>query len=295
MSYASKQWDFPEYEINGNSGKAEIVALLPHLSVNTESAILYECTEFWTLEPRTLPTSYWSWIKSGKGTVKIRNIPGVIKAEPGSFILFPAEWEHSFFPETGEEMKMVNVHFHAKFYDILDAPRLFRLAGKFPDTENNIGKRSLELCRIFQHKPPGWKQYMNNLVSIQLFELIYNFPAKINFTSGQARKLSRLQPALTHIERRLGEPDLNTGDIAASIHVSQVYLRKLFKDAFGQSPIQFVHGRRIQRACSLLRGSELRIKEIAAESGFNDIQFFYRIFRRLLGTTPAAYREAPDF
>ena len=286
---------FAPFAVSGSASSVELAALLPSLRVEAESARYYACGPEWKVEPRTRPTSYWSWIVSGRGTVTMQCVSGGIAAEPGSLILFPAEVKHSFYPGPGEAMEMINVHFFAKFYDILDMPGLINLSGKFLDKPGVCGQRSWELCRVFEHRPPGWKQYMTGLIRLQLFELIYNFPGKIEFTSEKVPRLSRLRPALEFIEQKLSDPELNTVEVAGTIHVSQVYLRKLFKEAFGQSPVQFIHRRRIQHACLLLRQSGLRIKEIAAESGFNDLQFFYRIFRRQLGTTPAAYRQSPEF
>jgi AraC-like DNA-binding protein len=69
----------------------------------------------------------------------------------------------------------------------------------------------------------------------------------------------------------------------------------LFNSLFGESPVKFINHRRIELACKLLRESDLPVKGVAEKSGFRNLQFFYRVFTRITGMTPALYRNTSDF
>ena len=53
----------------------------------------------------------------------------------------------------------------------------------------------------------------------------------------------------------------------------------------------YIQELRIREACRLLETTEDSSAEIARESGFNDIKFFYQTFKKTMGMTPAKYRK----
>jgi transcriptional regulator GlxA family with amidase domain len=65
-----------------------------------------------------------------------------------------------------------------------------------------------------------------------------------------------------------------------------------FQAATGRRPIQYVHELRIERARELLEIGREPVEEIGALVGYEDPTFFRRLFRRITGVTPAAYRRA---
>lgn len=58
----------------------------------------------------------------------------------------------------------------------------------------------------------------------------------------------------------------------------------------GQSPVDFINRKRIERAQFLLLGEKAPLKETAEEVGFQDVYYFSRIFRKITGISPARYR-----
>ena len=74
--------------------------------------------------------------------------------------------------------------------------------------------------------------------------------------------------------------------------VSRSCLYRAFQAEFGCSPSVYLTRYRIQRACQLLRHSQLPIGTVAASVGFEDPFYFSRAFRRETGHSPSAYRIA---
>ena len=73
--------------------------------------------------------------------------------------------------------------------------------------------------------------------------------------------------------------------------MSERSLLRHFKVRYGVSPLEMLHGLRVTRARMLLESSYLSTEAIAEKCGWRDVAMFRDVFRRLTGTTPAAYRE----
>lgn len=81
------------------------------------------------------------------------------------------------------------------------------------------------------------------------------------------------------------------GDLAAAAHMSESSLSATFKQATGQSPIDYLIRLRIQRAAELLRHGAESISEVAFAVGFEDSNYFSRQFRKTMRTSPREYRR----
>jgi AraC family transcriptional regulator len=79
--------------------------------------------------------------------------------------------------------------------------------------------------------------------------------------------------------------------LAAELGVSPVRLARAFRRVHGESLGTYHRRLRIRRACERLRDGDATLAEVALETGFSDQSHFTRVFRRLTGTTPAAYRH----
>lgn len=92
------------------------------------------------------------------------------------------------------------------------------------------------------------------------------------------------------IERRYCER-LLVEELAELANLSPNYFSRLFKRAFGISPIAYQRKLRIQAAQNLLLTTGLSAKEIARRIGFEDVYFFSKTFKQLVGASPVAYRR----
>jgi AraC-like DNA-binding protein len=106
-------------------------------------------------------------------------------------------------------------------------------------------------------------------------------------------KAARLRAIRSDILQELGREDLSTELIAARHGISPRYVRKLFEHD-GASFSAFVLAERLAKAERMLadrRYAHLNIAQIAHESGFGDVSYFNRMFRRRFGATPSDVRE----
>lgn len=112
--------------------------------------------------------------------------------------------------------------------------------------------------------------------------------SKIETSSGQS--LLRVGEVISTIETRYQEP-LTLNYLAKSAHLSVNHLLRLFKEATGQSPIDYLIRFRINKARELLAGTDLTVTEIGFKTGFSDSNYFARQFKKVTGVSPREYRK----
>jgi AraC-like DNA-binding protein/ligand-binding sensor protein len=84
--------------------------------------------------------------------------------------------------------------------------------------------------------------------------------------------------------------DLKLAQVAQAVHMSSFYFCKQFKKATGLNFTNYLSRVRVEKAKQLLLDPHLRVSEIAFECGFQSLTHFNRIFRKLVGEAPTAYR-----
>jgi transcriptional regulator GlxA family with amidase domain len=84
---------------------------------------------------------------------------------------------------------------------------------------------------------------------------------------------------------------LSLAELAGAIHVSVRTLQRRFLAATGVTPIQYQQALRLARAQALLEGGRQPVANVAEAVGYADRVAFGRLFKRLTGLTPAAWRQ----
>lgn len=100
----------------------------------------------------------------------------------------------------------------------------------------------------------------------------------------------RMRHVLEHIHARISN-EISVDELADEANVTKPYFIKLFKREFGTSPIQYINGKKVERAQLLLYTTNKAVKEVAYALGFNDQNYFIRMFRKATGITPQEYRK----
>jgi AraC family transcriptional regulator len=92
-----------------------------------------------------------------------------------------------------------------------------------------------------------------------------------------------------YIESRIGH-SITLADLARQSGLSPYYFTRVFKDATGLPPYQYVLHKRIEFARLCLRQDRLSVDGIAAACGFNDLAQFSKQFKKICGVPPSAFR-----
>jgi len=89
------------------------------------------------------------------------------------------------------------------------------------------------------------------------------------------------------------DPDLSLRELSTAIAIRENKISETFSRYFSKNFYDYVNGYRIQKACLLLKDSDLNILTIGMEVGFNSRSTFNSAFKRLTGQTPSQYRKTP--
>ncbi len=99
-----------------------------------------------------------------------------------------------------------------------------------------------------------------------------------------------LDCALEYIKNHYAEK-ITLDDLAGLEHISKSYLSRKFKQRTGYSVISYINRTRIERSKQFLMASVLDVNEIAYQVGFDSPKYFHRVFKELVGESPASFRR----
>lgn len=131
---------------------------------------------------------------------------------------------------------------------------------------------------------------------LQLIGHLYLFMDALVRSSTPAHNTSsklqdiHIRTAIDYIEQNYAR-DLTIADIAHACELTPSYFGKIFKDATGKPPQQFLIEHRMAKAAELLKLTSLSIAEIGAEVGYQDQLHFSRSFKKVYGQSPRAWRK----
>lgn len=102
----------------------------------------------------------------------------------------------------------------------------------------------------------------------------------------------KLKPAVLHIRENFADKEeMREERIAGICDMSVSHFRAVFKRETGMSVRDFIIQTRLAKAAHLLKNTNASILSVAMESGFGQVSCFNRIFSRVFGQTPTAFRK----
>ena len=105
------------------------------------------------------------------------------------------------------------------------------------------------------------------------------------------RQYRLISQAKEYIQQHYSDSGLSIRQIADAIGISETYLSSLFTQYTGENLITYLNSYRVKVAKDLLANSRIIIKEIGYKAGFNTVQNFNRVFKKIAGMTPGDYRK----
>lgn len=156
-------------------------------------------------------------------------------------------------------------------YSITTAPGLFDLFRKGFETDNGLTKQAALICLLNQIMPEKLQTLREQSELSMEFSLLFQY-------------LDTHPPAQVTIEK-----------LAELYGIGTSALSKRFSRKMRISLKRFLMEKQMAQACEMLLYSSLKIFEIADRLGYQDLQYFYRFFKKHTGQTPGAFRKKhPD-
>lgn len=130
---------------------------------------------------------------------------------------------------------------------------------------------------------------LTGAIAVQVLRQYSAFEPKVQQYSG-GLSLYQLRHTVEYINDNLSY-DLSLNTLAAMLGMSPYYFERLFKQSVGHTPHQYILQCRVERAKQLLRTTRQPIIEIACQVGCKNHSHFSKLFRKLTGVSPKAYRS----
>jgi AraC-like DNA-binding protein len=136
--------------------------------------------------------------------------------------------------------------------------------------------------RLLRAKPAGFEK----LLSAYAYEIVNELIA-----SSAPRRSAPVQKAMEILQHDLGRSFTNR-QLAREIGVSAPFLISRFRAETGHTPLRYRTQARITLARHLLRDTDMSVKEISQNAGFEDQLYFSRLFKKIAGIAPRQFRSA---
>jgi len=175
------------------------------------------------------------------------------------------------------------------------------MAVDYKDDLDKIKSRMIEIYIQVKRDLPESESFESNFISSLLkindkSELEYIFAGKIKeLVEGlnevrDAEMSSLISLALDFIKENYNK-NISLDDVAKEINMSYHYFSKFFKESTGSKFSDYISELRIEEAKKLLGNPINNIKDVCYAIGYNDPNYFSKIFRKMTGLTPTEYRQ----
>lgn len=135
------------------------------------------------------------------------------------------------------------------------------------------------------------KRSINQLTMGLLFLQLVNHTETLRTDPHFAHEQLMLQ-VLRYVEEHYAEGSLEA--LAAQLNYDVCFLSRAIKRETGQNFTVLIQNKRLRQAAYLLRSTAMRVIDISASVGYENISYFHRIFRAHFGMTPHKYRTSTE-
>ena len=156
--------------------------------------------------------------------------------------------------------------------------RIIQIMIKIMETQENEKIRELSTLALLQHL---WLIFYEN---VKLSD-----KEKVQTVDEAAQK--RVQLMMQYIHENYNH-EMSLDEIASHIGISKSTALNLFQRFLHTTPVSYLIGYRLQAASWLLKNTNKKVKSIAYESGFHNVDYFCRLFKKRYHLTPSEYRCA---
>lgn len=156
-------------------------------------------------------------------------------------------------------------------------------------TEEEFAKYTSMLSRFSNMKLLNGRDILEKAYLYELLAHIYNHFYDKAETTHKEPHVSLMIKLIQYIEEHLSE-DLSLQRLAAEVNFSRYHLCRVFKNYTGYTLNQYIVSKRIEKARSLINGTD-SISEISKNVGFNNYSYFYKTFKKTYGVSPAEWKK----
>ncbi len=216
------------------------------------------------------------WLESGDGRFEVGG---------GDLLLLPKGVAHAYGADAARPWTLYWVHFEGEL-----AEAFLRPLGKGPVLRIGVQPRLLaEFDALLGVRRQGLSLPHFIHAAHQLQSLLASLavlPARAQLKSGRVLDVD----AVHTVMRAHLHGTLNLDQLAAQFKLSRFHFAKTYRALTGHAPIQDFIQLKMAHACRLLDEGAQSIRQVAEQLGYEDVYYFSRLFRKVVGMAPAHYR-----
>lgn len=206
----------------------------------------------------------------------------------GDIFYFRAATPHSYHPLRGD-WRVIYILFGGSAVDEIMDWFSFSKNGVIRSAEfEDMYGRFLTISEISGHRNADQAK-----LSYLLLELLSVLGEAIDRGRGASFDHARrqLEPCVNFMRLNF-DKDISMSDVSATAGITPNYMNKLFKEVYNTSPQSYLTDIRISHARKVLEYDRtIKLRELAAQSGFMSCSYFGRVFKKNTGLTPVEYRD----
>jgi AraC-like DNA-binding protein len=223
------------------------------------------------------------YCRAGQGWLQTED--GRLAIGGGDLLLLPKGQAHAYGADPDKPWTLYWVHFDGEL--VAD---FLRPLGKGPLWRIGVQPRLLaEFDALLNLRKQGLSLPHFIYAAHQLQALLASLavlPARAKLKSGRVLDVDAVQAVMrSHLH-----DSLNLDALAAQFKLSRFHFAKTYRALTGHAPIQDFIQLKMAHACRLLDEGEQGIREVAEQLGYEDVYYFSRLFRKVVGMAPSHYR-----
>ncbi len=238
-----------------------------------------------------------TWFGSGEGTRFVGDHIGPFRA--GDLVLLGEKLPHYWYTRGSSSGLSLQWHFPEShpfwaFPENLPLEGLFRRAGR---GMRITGGTAVEVVELLQEFPRSTGARQLGLLLTVLSKLAGLPESEREYLSRRSFALSDASNYQSAIARAVKHmianfrDEVRLEDLLLETDMSRATFARQFKKHSGKTFSEFLNQLRLQAACQELRESDLSVLDLSVASGFSQVSFFNRLFRREFGCSPTDYRR----
>lgn len=208
----------------------------------------------------------------------------------GDFIVIPANIPHAYAASAEAAWTIYWLHFKGKAGNAIAAAIIARLAGHKGTIAYNE-KRGALFEELYLNLERGYSTENILYANMCFWHLMASFQFHAKFGGTRITKYPDvISRAIDFMQQQINHT-LTLAQLAQAVNLSVSHFAAVFHKKTGFAPIEYFNHLKVQKACQYLQFTEDRINEIAAYVGITDAYYFSRLFKKLMGMSPAEYRK----
>ncbi|SEI75206.1 AraC-like ligand binding domain-containing protein [Allopseudospirillum japonicum] len=233
----------------------------------------------------------WLLIYCTGGEAQARVAETLLKVQAGDVLILPKGVAHEYQTSEATPWTLYWVHFEGELASLLFDSLSYESERPYRCLSVGISARLMsEFASLLEARNTGYRRHALLHTASQMRQLLSYITLVLPVQTPHRRQGLDLASIQAHMQANL-HTRLEVDTLAEQANLSKYHFIHRYKALTGLAPIQHFLQMKIEHACHLLDQTSLSISEISYALGYEDSYYFSRLFKKVMGLAPTAYRR----